>query len=699
MSILIKLMGSFFLMALLCAVVGGLGIYGINETNSALTEISDVRLASVKDLGVMTEKINAIKAEERTLTIPDLTTDQRQQAINNIEIYYRELAEAQKHYSTLKKGPDEQRLWQQVQQSLTDWNSEKTRVQQLVQQIKLNNIGTLSQALNQMFMDHFEWVSALGTAIEHETHFKGQLDHNLCSFGKWLNNFETNSPDLRDALERIKSPHEELHDVGGEIEDYIIEGDIREASQTYTHIVLPILGVIKDHFSEASDIVKIETTILNQATTIALGTESVAIDSVKNSLEQLYALNNQLTEHSRKEAVTNAARSKTVSISAIVIGVFMALGFGFITSSRLAKPLKDAVVVLDDLSRGHLDNRLNIDSSDEVGQMATAMNNFADNLKNEVIAAMEKLAQGDLTFKITPHDQQDLLRTTVKQVGEDLTNMIQQIQKVSDQIANGASQVSDSSQSLSDGATQQASSIQQISASVSEMSSQTRQNADSASTASGLSESAHKAADDGMQQMGEMTLAMDDINESGRNIAKIIKVIDEIAFQTNLLALNAAVEAARAGQHGKGFAVVAEEVRNLAARSAKAASETSDLIENSVSKAHHGQQVAQKTSSALTEIVNRIQKVTDLVGEIATASQEQATGIDQINRGLAQIDQVTQQNTASAEESAAASDELTNQANTLRQLLSRFKIDHAVQIGHNQAQGQINYTQDNFDKF
>jgi len=377
----------------------------------------------------------------------------------------------------------------------------------------------------------------------------------------------------------------------------------------------------------------------------------------------------------------------------------MALGFGFITSSRLAKPLKDAVVVLDDLSRGHLDNRLNIDSSDEVGQMATAMNNFADNLKNEVIAAMEKLAQGDLTFKITPHDQQDLLRTTVKQVGEDLTNMIQQIQKVSDQIANGASQVSDSSQSLSDGATQQASSIQQISASVSEMSSQTRQNADSASTASDLSASAHKAADDGMQQMGEMTLAMDDINESGQNIAKIIKVIDEIAFQTNLLALNAAVEAARAGQHGKGFAVVAEEVRNLAARSAKAASETSDLIENSVSKAHHGQQVAQKTSSALTEIVNRIQKVTSLVGEIATASQEQATGIDQINHGLAQIDQVTQQNTASAEESAAASDELTNQANTLRQLLSRFKIDHAVQIGHNQAQGQINYTQDNFDKF
>jgi len=699
MSILIKLMGSFFLMAALCAIVGGLGIYGINETNSALTEVSDIRLASVKDLGIMTEKINAIKAEERTLAIPDLTTQQRQQALQNIATYYHELRETQKHYSTLPKGPEEQRLWQTVQQSINQWDHEKSRVQELVEQINMNNIGTLSQGLNQMFMDHFEWVSSLGTAIEHETHFNGQLDHNLCNFGKWLNNFETNSSELRQALEKIKIPHEELHDVGGEIEVYIAEGDIREASETYTHIVMPILAVIKDLFGDASDIVKKQSEILNQATTIALGSESRALDSVKQSLEQLYGYNNQLTEQSRKEAVANASNSKKVSISAIVIGVFMALSFGFITSRRLAKPLKDAVVVLDDLSCGHLDNRLDIDSSDEVGQMATAMNNFADNLKHEVIAAMEKLAQGDLTFKITPHDQQDLLRTTVKQVGEDLTNMIQQVQKVSDQIANGASQVSDSSQSLSDGATQQASSIQEISSSVAEMASQTRQNADSASTASELSESAHKAADDGMHQMGEMTLAMDDINESGRNIANIIKVIDEIAFQTNLLALNAAVEAARAGQHGKGFAVVAEEVRNLAARSAKAASETSDLIENSVNKAQHGQQVAEKTSSALTEIVNRIQKVTDLVGEIATASQEQATGIDQINRGLAQIDQVTQQNTASAEEGAAASEELTNQANTLRQLLSRFKIDHAAQIGYSQQNTQPEHKQINFDQF
>ena len=199
-------------------------------------------------------------------------------------------------------------------------------------------------------------------------------------------------------------------------------------------------------------------------------------------------------------------------------------------------------------------------------------------------------------------------------------------------------------------------------------------NAENATQANRAGYPGRLSAEKGEQQMGNMVKAMNDINESAAHISKIIKAIDEIAFQTNLLALNAAVEAARAGIHGKGFTVVAGEVRNLAQRSAAAARETAEMIEGSIKKTEAGAKIAEETSRALEEIVAGSTKVTDLIGEIASASKEQAQGIGQINTGLSQVDQVTQQVTASAEESAAASQELSSQSQQLKRMLTKFRL-------------------------
>jgi methyl-accepting chemotaxis protein len=252
--------------------------------------------------------------------------------------------------------------------------------------------------------------------------------------------------------------------------------------------------------------------------------------------------------------------------------------------------------------------------------------------------------------------------------------VLTQVSTAGEQIASCAIQVSESSHSLSQSATEAAASIEEITASMTEMASQTGLNAENAEQANELSKSARGGAMQGAELMEKMLVAIWDINTSSEDISKIIKVIDEIAFQTNLLALNAAVEAARAGQHGKGFAVVAEEVRTLAARSAKAAKETAELIENSVAKTRNGTELADKTAGALQTIVDGANKVSDLVAEISMASNEQAQGFSQVNLGLGQIDGVTQQNTANAEESAAAAMELTSQAERMQQMLARFTL-------------------------
>ena len=232
------------------------------------------------------------------------------------------------------------------------------------------------------------------------------------------------------------------------------------------------------------------------------------------------------------------------------------------------------------------------------------------------------------------------------------------------QMAEAAGEIASTSQTLAEGASQQAASLEETSASLEEISSMTKRNADNARKAKDLSGQTRQAADTGAADMEQMKIAMNAIKASSGEVAKIVKNIDEIAFQTNILALNAAVEAARAGEAGAGFAVVADEVRNLAQRSAKAAKETAEKIDDAITKSQHGVQVSGKVAESLGEIVEKARGVDELVAEIAAASQEQSQGISEINTALTQMDRVTQSNAATAEESAAASQELNAQAAT-----------------------------------
>jgi methyl-accepting chemotaxis protein len=253
-----------------------------------------------------------------------------------------------------------------------------------------------------------------------------------------------------------------------------------------------------------------------------------------------------------------------------------------------------------------------------------------------------------------------------RSIGRPLTEVASGMNEAAEQVSSAAVQVASASQTLAEGTSEQASGIEETSSSIEEMSAMIRQNADSALEANKLMEETSRVVDEANRSMKNLTTSMTEISTASEETAKIIKTIDEIAFQTNLLALNAAVEAARAGEAGAGFAVVADEVRNLAMRAADAAKNTAELIESTVGKIKNGYETVTKTNTAFSQVAALAKKVGELVGEISAASNEQAQGIEQINRAVSELDKVVQQNAASAEESASAAQEMNAQAEQMK---------------------------------
>ncbi|MCB2189136.1 MAG: HAMP domain-containing protein [Deltaproteobacteria bacterium] len=397
---------------------------------------------------------------------------------------------------------------------------------------------------------------------------------------------------------------------------------------------------------------------------------------------EMDALSRRLQELARTflaemEAANTASKDATFLASVVVaiLAVAGILALGLLIAASITRVLKKGVSLAQAIEKGDLSQRMQVEGQGEVAQLAASLDAMARSLQTKAELA-QAIAAGDLSREAVLASDRDTLGLALQEMLAALNDLVGEARDTADQVATSSSQITDSGQALSQGAAEQAASLEEITSSMVQIGSQTTSNADSASQANHLSDAASEAARQGNQQMGGMIEAMGEISESSRSIAKIIKVIDDIAFQTNLLALNAAVEAARAGHHGKGFAVVAEEVRNLASRSAKAAQETSELIEGSVKKVARGTEIAGRTAASLNEITEAVLKVSDLVAEIAAASREQAEGISQINIGLSQVDQVTQQNSANAEETAAAAAELAGQADRLRQMLARFRLSH-----------------------
>lgn len=726
-----KLFVAFITSGVICAIVGSIGWGGATLLKTNINDIGSVSVPSlISILDIQKAQMTIISAENLlSNTTFDIARRKGlmttiQEAISGADVAFKQIDPLDISHRSKKSLDAFYQSWHLWLESQQDYLA----ISEKINQLGIENPQMIRSELEHLFGNYRGWAAEVAESLLEKKEFTGNRDIENSEFKNWLDSQDSNNGEFNTAKKRLLNQLVSVYFAVSSLADFLEMGEFELAKEEYTAEIMPSLESVQIY---AEDVFKPVHQSLEYYQRMIELQKTVISNHEKNTKilldELLTNINKDVTENlNRGRSVAN--NINILILISIFIGVSLTVTFGILTARNAAKSIRHAIDAIKEIAIGDTSQVMDVgeykncseirncgqqdcpsfgketDCWVESGSFAVKMHcpkakngedcrtcevygrrtemqelgsiiNSLSNITKERELLALSMANSDLSSAVEVSNEKDKLGSAFQKMQKNLNQIVTDIKVTGDHFKFSTSQVADSSHSLSKGATEQASSIEEITSALHEFEAENKLTAKNANRANELSVNVKNWADKGSQHMNMMMEAMSEIDQSSQKMSSIIKVIDEIAFQTNLLALNAAVEAARAGKYGKGFAVVAEEVRNLASRSAKAAQNTSDLIESSAAKTQKGSEMAENTSQVLDEMLKEVTDVTQLISNISNASENQIQLLADVSHGLERIEQVTQQNSATAEQTAAAAGELASQADGMQQLLEQFKLE------------------------